>query len=55
MICLLILLVCFQKNRFINVGENEYDNIISINLKSTYFIIQTVANYMIDKQIRVIY
>lgn len=40
------------KNIFINVEENEYDNIMSINLKGTYFITQTVANYMIDKQIK---
>ncbi|WP_455665410.1 SDR family NAD(P)-dependent oxidoreductase [Phocaeicola sp.] len=40
------------KNIFINVEENEYDNIMSINLRGTYFITQTIANYMIDKQIK---
>lgn len=37
---------------FLDVTEDEYDSIMGINLKGTYFISQTVANYMIENKIK---
>ena len=37
---------------FLNVTEAEYDLIMQINLKGTYFICQTVAQYMINNKIK---
>lgn len=41
-----------SNNTFINVEENEYDNIMDINLKGTYFITQAVANHMIKRNVK---
>lgn len=35
------------QNDFLYVDEEEYDNIMDINLKGTYFFSQAVANYMV--------
>ena len=37
---------------FLTVSEKEFDDIISVNLKGTYFISQAVCNYMIDNKIK---
>lgn len=37
---------------FINTTIEEYDRVMDINLKGTYFMCQTVAKYMIDKKIK---
>lgn len=37
---------------FVNVTLDEYDTIMNINLKSTYFMCQTVAKYMIENKIK---
>lgn len=37
---------------FINTTIEEYDKVMDINLKGTYFMCQTVAKYMIDKKIK---
>lgn len=36
---------------FLNVTEQEYDSIMGVNLKGTYFICQNVAQYMVDNSI----
>lgn len=40
------------KNPFIRVDEEEYDSIMNINLKGTYFFTQAVANHMITNKIK---
>lgn len=37
---------------FLDVDEEEYDSIMNINLKGTYFLSQKVANYMIENKIK---
>lgn len=37
---------------FINISIDEYDSIMDINLKGTYFMCQSVAQYMISNHIR---
>lgn len=37
---------------FLNVTEEEYDSIMGVNLKGTYFMCQAVSQYMIDSQIK---
>lgn len=37
---------------FLNITVDEYDSIMGINLKGTYFMCQTVAKYMVAKQIK---
>ena len=37
---------------FIETREEEYDQIMNLNLKSTYFFIQSVTKYMIAKKIK---
>lgn len=37
---------------FVNVTLNEYDTIMNINLKGTYFMCQTVAKYMIKNRVK---
>lgn len=37
---------------FINVTEDDYDNVMNINLRGTYFICQSIAKYMIKEKIR---
>lgn len=37
---------------FLDVTEDEYDSIMGINLKGTYFVCQAVANYMISNKIK---
>ena len=37
---------------FINVTEKEYDDILNLNLKGTYFFTQVVAKYMIKNKIK---
>lgn len=36
---------------FLNVTEDEYDSIMGVNLKGTYFICQNVAQYMVENSI----
>lgn len=36
---------------FVNIKEEEYDNIMNLNLKGTYFFSQAVAKYMIKNKI----
>lgn len=37
---------------FINMSESEYDSIMDINAKGTFFMSQAVAKYMIENQIK---
>lgn len=37
---------------FLDIDEEEYDNILDINLKGTYFISQNISNYMIQNNIK---
>ncbi len=37
---------------FYNITEDEYDNILNINLRGTYFVSQAMAKYMIDNKIK---
>lgn len=37
---------------FLNITEEEYDSIMGVNLRGTYFICQAVAKYMIQQSIR---
>ena len=37
---------------FLNIGEDEYDRVMDINLKGTYFISQAVAQFMIERKIK---
>ena len=37
---------------FLNVTEEEYDSIMGVNLKGTYFMCQKVSQYMIDNKIQ---
>lgn len=37
---------------FLNITEEEYDSIMGVNLRGTYFICQAVAKYMIRQSIR---
>lgn len=37
---------------FYNITEEEYDNILNINLRGTYFISQVIAKYMIDSKVK---
>lgn len=37
---------------FFNVLESEYDDVMNLNLKSTYFITQEIAKYMIKNKIK---
>ena len=37
---------------FLDVTEEEYDAILGINLKGTYFVSQAVGNYMIENKIK---
>lgn len=39
-------------SEFLDVDEKEYDSIMNINLKGTYFLSQKVANYMIENKIK---
>jgi len=41
-----------KKFDFLNVTEEEYSSVMDVNLKGTYFICQSVANYMINNKIR---
>lgn len=40
------------KNDFLHVEEDEYDDIMDINLKGTYFFCQAVAKYMVLTKIK---
>lgn len=40
------------KNDFWNIGEEEYDMIMDINTKGTFFMCQVVAKFMIKKNIK---
>lgn len=37
---------------FSNMTEKEYDSIMGINLKGTYFVCQAVSNYMIENEVK---
>lgn len=37
---------------FLDVTEEEYDSIMGINLKGTYFVCQAIGNYMISNKIK---
>lgn len=37
---------------FINIKEQEYDDVMNLNLKGNYFLSQKVARYMIEKKIK---
>ena len=37
---------------FLDVTEEEYDSILGINLKGTYFVCQEISNYMIENKIK---
>lgn len=37
---------------FLNVTEEEYDSVMRVNLKGTYFLCQAMAKYMISKEIK---
>lgn len=37
---------------FLDVTEEEYDSIMGINLKGTFFVSQAIGNYMIDNKIK---
>lgn len=37
---------------FLNVTEDEYDDVMNINLKGTYFLCQSIARYMIRNEIK---
>lgn len=37
---------------FLNILNDEYDKVMDLNLKSTYFVTQKVAKYMIDQKIK---
>lgn len=37
---------------FLHMTEQEYDSIMDINLKGTYFMCQAIGKYMIDKKIK---
>ena len=37
---------------FLNVTEQEYDNVMDVNLKGTYFICQIMAKYMISYKVK---
>lgn len=37
---------------FLNVTEEEYDSVMTVNLKSTYFLCQVMAKYMIANNIK---
>lgn len=37
---------------FLNVTEDEYNSVMDVNLKGTYFICQAVAKYMVQNKIR---
>ena len=39
-------------NDFLEVSEEEYDSIMGINLKGTFFICQAIGNYMIENKIK---
>lgn len=38
--------------KFFDTNEEQWDNVIDVNLKGTFFLCQTVSRYMIDKGIR---
>lgn len=40
------------KNNFMNMTESEYDDVMNINAKGTYFMSQAVAKLMIEKNIK---
>lgn len=40
------------KEKFGNISEEEWDNVINTNLKGVYFMSQEVANYMISNNIK---
>ena len=37
---------------FLNVKEDEYDKVMNVNLKGTYFICQSMAKYMISNDVK---
>jgi|WetSurMetagenome_2_1015567.scaffolds.fasta_scaffold93449_2 NAD(P)-dependent dehydrogenase (short-subunit alcohol dehydrogenase family) len=37
---------------FLNVTEEEYDDVMNINLKGTYFLCQSIARYMIRNKVK---
>lgn len=37
---------------FLNITEKEYDDVMNLNLKGTYFVTQKVAQYMISNKIQ---
>lgn len=39
------------KSDFYNVSEEEFDNIINVNLKGTFFMTQIMSKFMIEKEI----
>lgn len=39
-------------NDFLEVGEADYDSIMNVNLKGTYFVTQQVAKYMVRNKIK---
>ena len=41
-----------NKSDFLNMSEQEYDNIMDINAKGTFFMSQAVAKYMIENKIK---
>lgn len=40
------------KHSFFNIDEEEYDLIMDVNAKGTFFMTKEMANYMIDKKIK---
>ena len=41
-----------NKNKFLNTTEEEYDNIMGVNLKGVYFLCQSTARYMISNKVK---
>ncbi len=40
------------KGKFLSVTEDDWDNVLDVNLKGLYFMSQSVANHMISKKIK---
>jgi NAD(P)-dependent dehydrogenase (short-subunit alcohol dehydrogenase family) len=40
------------KHTFMDIDENEYDNIMDVNVKGTFFICQAMGKYMIERKIK---
>lgn len=41
-----------QDLNFLNVTERDYDSLMALNLKSTYFLTQAVAKHMIENKVK---